>query len=172
MDIWFTNIHSTKHHYQGRCWIWSEGYQIRLKIWRLWEGKHFILLCIPKHTDMTATGQISFSPVQMGCTRCLVHLVPCPLEQLQQRQLSGALSLEVFDLNPKRPLLKPKDHPTVPSSSAGRFSALNQLEHQSTLTGVAGAGTSTVKQMKVSIYQSNSKIHYFTHFLYKTKIWT
>lgn len=124
MDIWFTSIHSTKHHYQGNCWIWSEGYQMRLKIWKLWEEKHFTPLCMPKHTDLTATGQISSSPVQMGCARCLVYLVPCHLEQLLQEQVSYTLWLEVFDLNPKRPFLKPKDHPTLPSSSAGNFSAL------------------------------------------------
>lgn len=61
---------------------------------------------MPKHTDLTAAGQIFSSPVQMGCTRCLVYLVPCHLKLLQE-QLSDAFWLEVFDLNPRRPLLKP-----------------------------------------------------------------
>lgn len=79
---------------------------------------------MPKHTDLIATGQISSFPVQMGCTRCLVYLVPWHLKQILQKQLSDALWLEVFDLNPKWSFLKPKNHPTTSSSSAGSFSAL------------------------------------------------
>lgn len=121
--------------------------------------KNFTLPCIPQHTDLTATGQISSSPMQIGCTRCLVYaLLPVTRNNNCRSSSSRQSFLILFGWKPliytqkKRPLLKSKDHPTIPSSSAGSFSALKPTGVPVNTNWGVGADASTVKQMKASIY--------------------